>query len=269
MHGVAAHRAGRLEGRVALITGGSGSIGLATARAFVAEGAQVLLADLDGERLAAAARSLGSAEAVAWEPTDVTSPEQVEHAVRACVQRFGRLDVAFANAGVFGVVAPVSDYPLEVFERVMAVNVVGSFLVAQHALRVMQPGGSLIINSSVVGLTSDRGIAAYATSKHALVGLMRTAAKEVAPRGIRVNTIHPGPTDQRLPACDRGRGGGRVRAGVRAGVRCDDPAGAPRQAGGDSRRGRVPGKRRERVHDRAHADGGRGAQHLRTCASHA
>jgi len=99
------------------------------------------------------------------------------------VERFGRLDVAFANAGVFGVVAPVTEYPLDVFERVMAVNVVGSFLVAQHALRAMTPGGSLIINSSVVGLTSDQGIAAYATSKHAVVGLMRTAAKEVAAKG--------------------------------------------------------------------------------------
>jgi NAD(P)-dependent dehydrogenase (short-subunit alcohol dehydrogenase family) len=77
----------------------------------------------------------------------------------------------------------------------MAVNVTGSFLVAQSALRVMTPGGSLIINSSVVGLTSDQGIAAYATSKHAVVGLMRTAAKEMAPKGIRVNSIHPGPTD--------------------------------------------------------------------------
>ncbi|MHB1836766.1 MAG: SDR family NAD(P)-dependent oxidoreductase [Solirubrobacteraceae bacterium] len=188
------HAGGRLAGKAALVTGGAGSIGLATARAFVAEGARVLLADLDEERLAAAAAEI-EGDSVGWLATDVTSAEQVQRAVRTCVERFGRLDVAFANAGVFGVVAPVSDYPQDVFERVMAVNVTGSFLVAQHALRAMHDGGSLIINSSVVGLTSDRGIAAYATSKHALVGLMRTAAKEVAARGIRVNTIHPGPTD--------------------------------------------------------------------------
>jgi NAD(P)-dependent dehydrogenase (short-subunit alcohol dehydrogenase family) len=78
---------------------------------------------------------------------------------------------------------------------VMAVNVRGPFLVCKHALRAMRPGGSLILNSSVVGLTSDAGICAYATSKHALVGLMRTAAKEAAPRGIRVNSLHPGPVD--------------------------------------------------------------------------
>jgi NAD(P)-dependent dehydrogenase (short-subunit alcohol dehydrogenase family) len=125
----------------------------------------------------------------------VTDSGQVLRAVTATVREFGQLDIAFANAGVFGVVAPVTDYPVDVFERVMAVNVTGSFLVAKHALAAMRDGGSLIVNSSVVGLTSDRGITAYATSKHALVGLVRTAAKEVAERGIRVNSLHPGPTD--------------------------------------------------------------------------
>jgi NAD(P)-dependent dehydrogenase (short-subunit alcohol dehydrogenase family) len=187
------HRQPRLADKVAFITGGAGSIGLATARAFVAEGAHVLIADLDATELRQAAGELG--DDVAWTVTDVTDPSQVEAAVGQTVEEFGRLDCAFANAGVFGVVAPVAAYPVDVFNRVMAVNVTGSFLVAQSALRVMEPGGSLIINSSVVGLTSDQGIAAYATSKHAVVGLMRTAAKEVASKGIRVNTIHPGPTD--------------------------------------------------------------------------
>jgi NAD(P)-dependent dehydrogenase (short-subunit alcohol dehydrogenase family) len=185
---------GRLSGKVALITGGAGSIGLASAAAFVSEGARVLITDLDEASLVRAAADLGS-DAVGWAVTDVTNEQQVEAAVRETVTRFGRLDIAFANAGIFGVVAAVSDYPADVFQRVMAVNVLGSFLVAKHALAVMEPGGSLIINSSVVGVTSDRSIAAYATSKHALVGLMRTAAKEMAPRGIRVNTLHPGPVD--------------------------------------------------------------------------
>jgi NAD(P)-dependent dehydrogenase (short-subunit alcohol dehydrogenase family) len=185
---------GRLSEKVALITGGAGSIGLATARAFVAEGAKVMIVDLAEEDLVRTAGTL-DADSVAWLTTDVTDSEQVEAAVQATVREFGRLDVAFANAGVFGVVAAVTDYPVDVFERVMAVNVVGSFLVAKHALAVMEDGGSLIVNSSVVGLTSDRGIAAYATSKHAVVGLVRTAAKEMAARGIRVNSLHPGPTD--------------------------------------------------------------------------
>lgn len=153
-----------------------------------------MIVDLDEGELVRAASGL-DAERVAWNAADVTSSEQVEGAVREAVERFGRLDIAFANAGIFGVVASVTDYPVDVFERVMAVNVLGSFLVAKHVLRVMQPGGSLIINSSVVGLTSDRGISAYATSKHAVVGLMRTAAKEMAAKGIRVNSLHPGPTD--------------------------------------------------------------------------
>jgi NAD(P)-dependent dehydrogenase (short-subunit alcohol dehydrogenase family) len=119
----------------------------------------------------------------------------VAGAVKATLDRYGRLDVVVSNAGIGGVIAPVTDYPDEVFDRVMAVHVRGSFLVCKHAIPVMADGGSIIITSSVVGLTSDAGIAGYATAKHALVGLMRTVAKEVAPRGIRVNTLHPGPVD--------------------------------------------------------------------------
>jgi NAD(P)-dependent dehydrogenase (short-subunit alcohol dehydrogenase family) len=180
----------RLAGKRALITGGAGSIGLATARAFVAEGASVLLVDLDGGEFERAVD-----EFAACVVADTTDSDAVAAAVAAAVARFGGLDVAFANAGIFGTVAPVTEYPEAVFEQVLRVNVLGPFLVAKHALGAMGSGGSLIINSSVVGLTSGAGISAYATSKHALVGLMRTAAKEMAPAGIRVNTIHPGPTD--------------------------------------------------------------------------
>jgi NAD(P)-dependent dehydrogenase (short-subunit alcohol dehydrogenase family) len=182
----------RLAGKSALITGGAGSIGLATARAFVAEGARVFLLDLNGPALERAVAELGS-EHAAHAIADTTDSAAVAAAVATTVERFGSLDIVFANAGIFGTVAPVAEYPEDVFEKVLRVNVLGPFLVAKHALRVMGPGGSLIINSSVVGLTSDRGIAAYATSKHALVGLMRTAAKEMAAAGVRVNTIHPGP----------------------------------------------------------------------------
>jgi NAD(P)-dependent dehydrogenase (short-subunit alcohol dehydrogenase family) len=181
----------RLSDKVALITGGAGSIGLATARAFVAEGARVMIVDLDEERVREAAEAAGAS----WRVCDVTSSSEVREAVAATIEEFGRLDIAFANAGVFGVVAPVASYPEDVFERVMAVNVTGSFHVCKHALAVIKDGGSVIVNSSVVGVTSDRGIAAYATSKHAVVGLVRTAAKEVASRGIRVNSLHPGPVD--------------------------------------------------------------------------
>lgn len=183
---------GRLDHKIAFITGAAGSIGAATARRFVAEGARVALSDVDVAAVQALADDLGRDDALAV-PADVTDSAAVRAAVQATVERFGGLDVAFANAGVFGAVAPVVEYPEDVFDRVLAVNVRGPFLVAKHALAAMRDGGSMIINSSVVGLTSDPGITAYATSKHALVGLMRTAAKEMAPRGIRVNTLHPGP----------------------------------------------------------------------------
>jgi NAD(P)-dependent dehydrogenase (short-subunit alcohol dehydrogenase family) len=188
---------GRLEDKVALITGGGGSIGAATARLFAEEGAKVVLADVDEDGLATVTDEIG-AERAAYVVTDVTDSGQVREAVRIAIERFGGLDVAFANAGIFGDATPIVDYPEDVFDQVMAVNVKGSFLVAKHVLAVMRDGGSLIFNSSVVGLLSDAGIAGYATSKHAIVGLMRTAAREVAGRGIRVNSLHPGPVDNQF-----------------------------------------------------------------------
>jgi NAD(P)-dependent dehydrogenase (short-subunit alcohol dehydrogenase family) len=183
----------RLRGKAAIITGGEGSIGMATARAFVAEGARVCLIGLVADELRAGAASLG--DAGSWAVADVTDAAAVKNAVARAAQAFGRLDVVMANAGISGVIAPVADYPEEVFDEVLAVHVRGSFLVCKYSLPYLEPGASIVITSSVVGLTSAPGICAYATAKHALVGLMRTLAKEMAPRGIRVNSIHPGPVD--------------------------------------------------------------------------
>jgi NAD(P)-dependent dehydrogenase (short-subunit alcohol dehydrogenase family) len=184
---------GRLSGKVALITGGESGIGLATARLFVAEGAAVALIGLDSGLLRAAAAELGSCCAAAV--ADVRDSAAVRGAVEQAVARFGALDVVFANAGIFGVVATVPDYPEAIFADVLGVHVLGAFHTLKHTLPVLRDGGSVVINSSVVGLTADAGIAAYATAKHAQVGLMRVTAKECAARRIRVNTIHPGPTD--------------------------------------------------------------------------
>jgi NAD(P)-dependent dehydrogenase (short-subunit alcohol dehydrogenase family) len=184
---------GLLHGKAAIITGGEGSIGLATARAFVAEGARVHLIGLAADSLRAGASALGAA--ASWAVADVTDSVQVKTAVAAAAETFGRLDVVVSNAGIAGVIAPVADYPEDVFDQVLAVHVRGSFLVCKHALPYLRSGASIVITSSVVGLTSAAGICAYATAKHALVGLMRTLAKETAPHGIRVNTIHPGPVD--------------------------------------------------------------------------
>jgi NAD(P)-dependent dehydrogenase (short-subunit alcohol dehydrogenase family) len=186
---------GRLDGKAAVITGGESGIGLATARLFVAEGARVHLAGLRRELLEAAISELG-ADSAEYSVTDVTDEDQVSRAITQATRRFGPLDVLFSNAGIAGPVGtPITKYPTPDFRRVLDVHVVGAFLLLKHGLPVMRDGGSVIINSSVVGLTSDFGIAGYATAKHGQVGLMRTAAKEAAARKIRVNTIHPGPTD--------------------------------------------------------------------------
>jgi len=184
----------RLDGKVAFITGGESGIGLACARLFVAEGARVHLAGLVKDQLEAAAAEIGP-DAAGWSVTDVTEEDQVAAALRQAVDRFGRLDVLVSNAGIAGDHELITEYPTDVFRRVLDVHVLGAFLVLKHGLPCLAEDGSVIITSSVVGLTSAPGICAYATAKHAQVGLMRTAAKEMAARGIRVNTLHPGPTD--------------------------------------------------------------------------
>ncbi|HEY5017643.1 MAG TPA: SDR family NAD(P)-dependent oxidoreductase [Streptosporangiaceae bacterium] len=184
---------GRLEGKAAIITGGEGSIGMATARAFIAEGARVLLAGVREPDLRAGAAELG--ERAAWKVTDVTDSAQVKAAVEAAAGQFGRLDVVVANAGIAGPTEPIADYPEDAFDQTLAVHVRGAFLLCKHAVPHLTAGGSIIITSSVVGLTAAPHIAGYSTAKHAQVGLMRTLAAELAPRAIRVNTIHPGPVD--------------------------------------------------------------------------
>ncbi len=182
---------GRLAGRTAIITGGEGSIGMAAARAFAAEGANVFLAGISQPALKNGAAELGSQ--AAWMVTDVTDSKQVKTAVDTAVERFGRLDVVVANAGIAGATGPIADYPEDAFDATIAVHVRGAFLLCKHAVPHLSKGASIIITSSVVGLTAAPNIAGYSTAKHAQVGLMRTLAAELAPRAIRVNTIHPGP----------------------------------------------------------------------------
>jgi NAD(P)-dependent dehydrogenase (short-subunit alcohol dehydrogenase family) len=182
----------RLADKVCLLTGGAGSVGLATAKLFLAEGARVTLVDLRAEKLAAAAATLG-ADRVQTVVADVSQSTEVEQAVAATVRRWGRIDVLFSNAGNFGVVAPIAAYPENLFDAVLAVHVKGAFLMCKHVTPQMNDGGSIIITSSVAGVRGDPGVYGYITAKHAQVGLMRCLAKELAPRGIRVNTIHPGP----------------------------------------------------------------------------
>jgi NAD(P)-dependent dehydrogenase (short-subunit alcohol dehydrogenase family) len=125
---------------------------------------------------------------------DVRHAPDVRAAIEATFARWGGLDVVFSNAGNPGVIAPLAQFPEDVFDDVFAVHVKGAFLVCKYALPRMNDGGSVIITSSVAGLRGDAGVYAYIPAKHAQVGLMRCVAKEAAARRIRVNTIHPGPT---------------------------------------------------------------------------
>jgi NAD(P)-dependent dehydrogenase (short-subunit alcohol dehydrogenase family) len=118
----------------------------------------------------------------------------VQAAIAATVERWGSIDVLFSNAGNAGVIAPLADYPEEVFDDVFRVHVKGAFLMCKYGIPQMKDGGSVIITSSVAGLRGDAGVYGYITAKHAQIGLMRSVSKEAARRRIRVNTIHPGPT---------------------------------------------------------------------------
>lgn len=180
------------DGKHCVITGGGGSIGLAAARLLHEHGASLTLVD---RNLAAAHAAFAGNDRVICIEADVTSAGDTAAYIAAAIEKFGPIDLLFANAGIAGVIRPVQDYPDDVFDAVLAVSVRGAFLACKHAIPAMRDHGAIVIMSSVMGLTADPGVAAYATAKHAVVGLMRVLAKELAPRGIRVNTIHPGPVD--------------------------------------------------------------------------
>lgn len=187
----------QLENKVAIITGGAGSIGKATAKLFLEEGAKVLLVDIDETQLKEVTNDLGSKN-VSFYVADVSKAIEVEGYVNEAVKLFGKIDVFFNNAGIEGVVKPIVDYPEDVFDKVMAVNVKGIWLGSKYVLPQMNEGGSIIMTSSVAGILGFAGLGAYVTSKHAVVGIMRTLAIEAAPLKIRVNSVHPSPVNNRM-----------------------------------------------------------------------
>jgi NAD(P)-dependent dehydrogenase (short-subunit alcohol dehydrogenase family) len=183
-----------LTDRVCIITGGVGSVGLASAKLFLSEGAKVMLVDLKDADLKRAIAELNSPN-VGMVAADVSDAAATRNYVERTVDKFGAIDVLFSNAGINGPVTPVHEYPEDIFDRMIAVHVRGAFLACKYTLPKMKDGGSIVITSSVVGTMGTPGSVAYVTAKHAQVGMMRTVAKEAARRRIRVNTLHPGPID--------------------------------------------------------------------------
>ncbi|KAM3392399.1 hypothetical protein ACQJBY_013496 [Aegilops geniculata] len=196
----------RLEGKVAIVTGGARGIGEAIVRAFVRQGARVVIADIDDAEGEALADALGGAYC-SYAHCDVSVEADVERAVGCCVARHGRLDVLCSNAGVLGRQAPpssngaksggIASLDAAEFDRVLRVNTLGAALGMKHAARAMlqrrggAAGGSIVSVASVAGVLGGMGPHAYTASKHALVGLTKNAACELGQHGIRVNCVSP------------------------------------------------------------------------------
>lgn len=208
---------GRFDGQVVVVTGAAGGIGRAAATAFAAEGARLWLMDREAGPLADVAAPFG--DRAGFTAGDIADEAVVAQAVAAAEARFGGVDVMFANAGTEGEMSPLTAMSVERFDRVLAVNVRGAFLSIKHAAPALarRGGGSIVVTSSIAGFIGSPGLGAYVASKHAVNGLVKTAAAELAAAGIRVNAVNPGPIDNRMMRSIEEQAAPGAAAQVRAG----------------------------------------------------
>ncbi len=191
---------GRLAGKVALITGATGGIGEAAAKRFLEEGASVMLVGRSPEKLKAMRERLSGFQNVAEFVADAADEAATKQSVTATVERFGGLDISLANAGTEGNCASIENLTVQEFESVFRTNVIGVFLSMKYAAEPMRQrgSGSIIALSSIAGMIGSPTMAPYIASKHAVYGLVKTAALELAEANVRVNAIGPGPINNRM-----------------------------------------------------------------------
>jgi len=190
----------RLDGKVALVTGAAGVIGCATIELLAERGARIVAIDRDQQALAHAVAALPASAQPLSLTADVTDEDQVASYVRTALERCGRIDVFYNNAGIEGDITPIVNTSLDAFRRVLDINVVGVFLGMKHVLPIMmqQGAGSIINTASIAGLIGSSDIVAYTASKHAVIGMTKTAALECGDSGVRVNCVCPGMIDSRM-----------------------------------------------------------------------